>query len=195
MSPWYTLPRIRARPLPIPATGKMAETQMAQQSIHCKILTASETLMLVGVLTGILMLAGILTKILRLAVFLIGILILARILTRIAIPSGTARSEEIEISDGIERQSWTELNPLEAGSLSRNLTLNRMLGSEEIEILDGMEHPSRTELELFVAEHAQHWGNNTGGGPTGYTANETNRSRNRKDRIVKWYESLGKVLE
>lgn len=128
---------------------------MAQLSIHYKILTASETLTLVGTLTGILILAGILTKILKLDVFLIGVLILARILARIAMPGDTATSEEIEISDGTELQSWTELNSLEAGTLPRTLTLDGVLGLEEIEILDGMERSPRIELKLFVGEHTQ----------------------------------------
>ena len=168
---------------------------MAQPSIHYKIQTASETLMLVVILTGILILAGILTKILKLAAFLTGILILARILARIAMPGETATSEEIEISDRTELQSWTELNSLEAGTLPRTLTLDGMLGLEVIEMLAGMERPSRIELKLFVAEHSQDWGNNSSGGPTGHTANGTNRLRIKKDGIMKWYESLVRVLE
>lgn len=163
MAPWYPLPGMCTKPLLIPAAGGMAEPQIAQQSIHCKILTAGETLMLVGILAGILMLAGVLTKTLKLVGFLIGILILARILSRIptvattlagiATPVGTAKLEKIKTSDRTESQSWTGLKPIKARTLPRTLTLAAMLRSEEIEISDRTEYPSRTQLKLPVAEH------------------------------------------
>ena len=158
MAPRHTLRGMCTRPLPIPAAG-----EIVQPSIHCKILTTGETLMLVVILTGILMLAGLFAKTLNLALILTGILILARILSKIptltttlagiAALAGTATSEELKISDGTESQSWTELKPIGAGTLPRTLTLAATLGSEEIEISARAERPSRAQHKLLVAEH------------------------------------------
>ena len=95
----------------------MAETKTAEQSIHCKIRVPSETLILAGILTGILMLVGILTRILKLVGILTGIPTLAATLTRTRIPVGTLTSEEIESqggTDSTERQAQIELKLLVA---------------------------------------------------------------------------------
>lgn len=112
---------------------------MVQLSIHCKILTIWEALMLVVILIGILMLA----KTLNLALILTGILILVRILSKIptldttlagiAALAGTATSEEIKSRT---EQKANLGQTIEAGTFPRTLTLAATLRSEEIEISD-----------------------------------------------------------
>jgi len=161
------------RNLPPTPPAEIAESEIAQPSIHYKILTPAETLMLAGVLTGILMLG-----ILKVMVILAGILMLARVLTR----DGTLISEEIEAWGGTEHQPWTDLEPSDVGTLvskeieawggtehqpwpdlespdTRALTRipmpDRTPAPPEISTSGGTEHKSRTEPKLSVAEHRQ----------------------------------------
>ena len=101
LAPGYTLPRMYTWPRSTPSAGEVAETQIAQRSIHCRILTSSETLIVGGMLAGVLMLPGILTKILKLAGVLTGILMLARIRTGIQKLSGALASKGVGTSDRI----------------------------------------------------------------------------------------------
>ena len=168
-----TSPR-NLRPTP-PAEIAKSETksETAQPLIHYEILTPGETLMLAGVLTGIMMLG-----ILKVTVIIAGILMLARVLT----PDGTLISEEIEAWSGTEHQPWTDLESSDVRTLVskeieawggtehrpwsdlessdvRTLTRipmpDRTPAPPEISTSGGTEHKSRTELKLSVTEHRQ----------------------------------------
>ena len=123
---------------PIPAIDPVSD----RASIHCKILTPGETLILVGILIGVLMLAGILTRTLGLAATLAGILMLAKILSRIPTLSGTC---------------------------TETLMPDSTLISEEIEASDGAPIPDGTQA--VVAEHRLDRRNYSRGGRGGYREN------------------------
>ena len=113
------------RPTPL---AEIAESEIVQPSVRYKVLTPGETLMLAGVLTGILMLG-----IIKVTVIIAGILVLARVLTR----DGTLMSEEIEAWGGTEHQPWSDLESSDVGTLV----------SKEIEAWGGTEHRPWTDLE------------------------------------------------
>ena len=144
----------------VSARGEIAETITAHQSIHCKILTPGETLILIGtlILAGILLLEGIPTRMLEVAGILTGILILAKIptlvrtCTRILTENGTPALEETKTSDGTEHQARTGLEPSDAGTRTRIPMPTGSLTSHEINTSDGTEHQPHTKLELLAAE-------------------------------------------
>ena len=73
---------------PGPATGETLGAETAPPSIHYKILTPIETLIVVVILAGALIVAGILPTILNLTGISIGILVLFKILVGILALAG-----------------------------------------------------------------------------------------------------------